>query len=1335
MAAIISNSTGQAVTGPGQQDDPVQTLGLNESQMHRFGGILRSINLEAIPGFVSNVRRSGHHDTGIVSSAKISDSDLVPCKIAGLPLCGSFHIVFTLEFDDGVKWMLKISANGHHFDSVAAAALISEARTMQLLKSETTIPVPAVYAFDASSSNDLNCPFILMERMHGKPLYQGWFDDEIPKARLEHFRVRALQSLAEAMTQLNKFTLNRGGALEFDSTGKPIGLRGAKVVDAVAMYGRGIVSEEEPEANGKSAKNDNHHGGHDDNRNNEEIQNTNRKEADDGDDKSQIEDDDDDDEDIICEKGPFDCPKSAFLFDLDRSDAHYKDSDYTHGCYKALRIFTDWAFANSHDYGRRFVLTHPDLDVQNVLVAEDGTLRGLIDWDGVASVPREIGCAQYPLWLMRDWVPFYYLYDIRAGRTEEDADYEESSPAELASYRALYAHFIEKEIERQTGGPDRVTTFGTLPKQEAQLTRRSLVMRDLDLAASSPFLTMNILCHILFQVEQVTWRDWRDVDLELEPDSSCSSQHAVDSDSDNNTQDNSDSDEEGPEIEAIETDEGVSSCVSAAASVNPINEGAKNLEHVLPQSTTKVSDGSSGAQQRDHGSQTSSEVCQIESREVDTEQSSSADLNAYSSSNSAPLGWTRRLLCFGCNAAENGLRRLVKIGHVLDDTIDEVAEAFPEVGKQQHGDSEHPDKRTPAQAIDLLDHRQLSGSDASEAVETERSDEINSIQAMARPEKPQNNQPIRPTVELRGTLSTRETVEHYQPNQVASIQPTTTFSDLTARKDELFKAEKARRKSQYRADKAAIEKETTVWENIALAVRCRGISLEQLQLNQGKIASWVVDTLGDEEKQEDDLVVDNRLQSAAKSAGKSAFQSQGEPVKVRLDGDLLEAANFDAGLQSAISEVDPVNVTGSKRLQSKVLQASPSKRTVTTPDTVIFEDERDKKKSYAATSFKPELQASWCLARNSPTSKQRSIRKAKNKMLVAQKDELSPGFGNGGPLSSKSFTHITTLNFPVSASESETLFNEINQAGRLIPEQKTMIVEDECIGGAAKAMSAPSLRPHSTPENPGRPEKTFGSLQSLCSFGTSCLQKIFSNGKNPESDRGALTLDSNVNGGNDRGSDRSDADESCKSSATSLSDGEEEVGESVKAKEEGDEVFKAVIASAEGSLDPGCDANDDIDVCEALETNEAMEKNGPHHDATIAGKVRQKIGPNQSCLSRRACHPLSEEGIEIKDTGNPAKTNNTAGSLVDENPTDMDSTPNHEHDSDTKSDQTEDEAGDDNGGSPSEKGDDDEEDMWTFRDDGEFCSQNVFNLLGMDMLDELRLLRMQEGFLKLLEQY
>ena len=856
-----------------EHDDQIHKFGLNESQVQRFGGILRAMNLEAIPAFASNIRQFGHPTTGIISKS-FCNFDMIPCKIVDLPLCGSFHIVFTLEFDDGVKWMLKISANGHRFDSVAAAALISEARTMQLLKRETTIPVPVVYAFDASSSNELNSPFILMERLDGKPLWQGWFDDEIPKARLEHFRIKVLQNLAEAMAQLNKFTLNRGGALEFDTSGRPVGLRGAKVVDAVAMYNQGVGFKAVSESHQSNTNSHDYHDGldegHGDGHDSAKLQDTDhisKDERTEKDDKDQT--DDEDDEDIICEKGPFECPKTAFLFDVDRSNVYRQGDKYTQGCYKALRIFIDLAFANFDDPGRRFVLTHPDFDVQNVLVADDGTLRGLIDWDGVASVPREVGCAQYPLWLMRDWVPYYYVYDEQGGKTEEDADYEESSPAELASYRAMYAHFMEKEIERQTGGPDLVTTFGTLPKQEARLTRRSLIMRDLNLAGSSPFLTTNVMCHILNQIEQVTEADWGDMDVDLvgsDFDSSCSSEGVVDSDSDTNFNNNSDSDEKDPETDVVETD-------GDALSLTAADAGGTMLGRVVSRALVQVTEDSTAISQHFHESETLSNASRTEAEKLNTVQSSKTDLKAEYSSRSAPLGWGRRLLCFGCNTAEKALRRLATVGHTLEDTVNEVLEAPAEAGVHHQNYTEHPNEEVPGQAASSLGHQKLGVIEASEVTEMDRLHFRNPTRGMLEPIIPS----AQATAQLHSTLSTQDMDLLEDSNEIASIIQPILMQDIPARKAELIEAEKARRKNRYRTDKAAMEEELKVWERIALMVWSRGISLEQLRENQFKIAHWVVDTLQADKKHGDDLVKDSSLHSAPDSAEQGAMQSNEEP--------------------------------------------------------------------------------------------------------------------------------------------------------------------------------------------------------------------------------------------------------------------------------------------------------------------------------------------------------------------------------------------------------------------------------------------------------------------------
>ena len=94
-----------------------------------------------------------------------------------------------------------------------------------------------------------------------------------------------------------------------------------------------------------------------------------------------------------------------------------------------------------------------------------------------------------------------------------DCSFGESSPDELASYRAMYAEFMEMEFERKTGGPTATTRLGTTPKQEVDLTRRSLVMRSLNLAADSPMTTIEIVRHIHKQINQLTALEWDNVGL------------------------------------------------------------------------------------------------------------------------------------------------------------------------------------------------------------------------------------------------------------------------------------------------------------------------------------------------------------------------------------------------------------------------------------------------------------------------------------------------------------------------------------------------------------------------------------------------------------------------------------------------------------------------------------------------------------------------------------------------------------------------------------------------------------------------------------------------------
>ncbi|KAF2677620.1 hypothetical protein K458DRAFT_395887 [Lentithecium fluviatile CBS 122367] len=82
-----------------------------------------------------------------------------------------------------------------------------------------------------------------------------------------------------------------------------------------------------------------------------------------------------------------------------------------------------------------FVLRHTDLDMQNLLVSDDGTVTGIIDWNRVMAMPRCVGATAIPVFLRRDWLPESMLMDAMAEYT--DARYMLKSPIYEAALAAL----------------------------------------------------------------------------------------------------------------------------------------------------------------------------------------------------------------------------------------------------------------------------------------------------------------------------------------------------------------------------------------------------------------------------------------------------------------------------------------------------------------------------------------------------------------------------------------------------------------------------------------------------------------------------------------------------------------------------------------------------------------------------------------------------------------------------------------------------------------------------------------------------------------------------------
>lgn len=146
------------------------------------------------------------------------------------------------------------------------------------------------------------------------------------------------------------------------------------------------------------------------------------------------------------------------------------------------------------DGWKPFVLAHPDLDIQNVLVAEDGTLQGIIDWDGVCSVPRSIGNERFPSWLTRDWDASMYGWNEDMERGVEPLGVWEDSPETLRKYRSIYTGFVQPLADSNGN-----QLFG--------LTRNSLIYENLFIAANDPVCTSGILQKVFGEIQNLVRAD------------------------------------------------------------------------------------------------------------------------------------------------------------------------------------------------------------------------------------------------------------------------------------------------------------------------------------------------------------------------------------------------------------------------------------------------------------------------------------------------------------------------------------------------------------------------------------------------------------------------------------------------------------------------------------------------------------------------------------------------------------------------------------------------------------------------------------------------------------
>ncbi|KAI0169734.1 hypothetical protein GGR52DRAFT_592295 [Hypoxylon sp. FL1284] len=412
---------------------------------HRdFAGILAQIDKAAIAALALDIFKARH------DSADDSSQPTLPLPRVGGPSFGSAHVFYPIKFGNGTRWLLKIPIDGtpDTWDKQRAESLRAEALTLNMLRTETGVPVPEIIDADCSPHNDLHAPYLLTELVPGRTLDRVWFglrgDDA---ATTRQRRTKVLNGLARAMAQLGRYAFARGGAPVFDGDGVLVDVGPLRVLDVQAMVDRWLEDED-----GERAP-------------------------------------------VYASVGPFDDAARMRTAMLERQACGEEPCVAVD---RLLRLLLGCVREPGGREGEGFVLTHPGLGMRDVIVADDGEVRGITGWDGVRAAPRSVGNEALPPWLVRDFNPFVWRWEPPApGKKnggEEEGGPMEDAPWVLRELRDEYAGIMQGLREQR----------GEHVDVDVDVTRQSLLALSLDAAARDPRCKSAVLRRVLEKCSRPT---------------------------------------------------------------------------------------------------------------------------------------------------------------------------------------------------------------------------------------------------------------------------------------------------------------------------------------------------------------------------------------------------------------------------------------------------------------------------------------------------------------------------------------------------------------------------------------------------------------------------------------------------------------------------------------------------------------------------------------------------------------------------------------------------------------------------------------------------------------
>ncbi|KAI0419530.1 hypothetical protein F5X98DRAFT_384354 [Xylaria grammica] len=408
-----------------------------ERKMRDFAPVLASVDTLAL----------AHLARDLLEQRRVRrEADVVPLPAIGDPFFGSGHVFYIIRFpcdgaeDREVQWLVKIPAAAEDgtWDPSCCEKLRSEAFLLHLLRQED-VPVPEVIDADCRPDNEVGAPWLLMEFVRGQRLEEVWFGRDGREPMRGAGREQILRNVAGAMLKLGRFEFDTGGALLFDrSHGELVRTATGPLCerDVQAMVLRWFADEECASTP------------------------------------------------LYGCGGPWERTEDMYIAWL---DTYPPDTVAERGVDGLLRLLLGLVREPGEEgpeiptggrgeggkkmQGRKkFVLTHPDLSMRNILLAEDGTtIKAILGWDGARAAPRSIGNEALPRWLVRDFDPFVWKWKPpvdfwRPGHVPPEGNRFEDPPWVLRELREFYTGVV-KELKGGPRGSDKRKTVRTRTRE------------------------------------------------------------------------------------------------------------------------------------------------------------------------------------------------------------------------------------------------------------------------------------------------------------------------------------------------------------------------------------------------------------------------------------------------------------------------------------------------------------------------------------------------------------------------------------------------------------------------------------------------------------------------------------------------------------------------------------------------------------------------------------------------------------------------------------------------------------------------------------------------------